>query len=52
MSPAATWTTDTKPKVAPYLWTLDTLIWDSGAVGYIELIWQFAADEIWTKDTK
>ena len=45
------WTEDTKPSVAPYLWSLDTLIWDSNAFGYIELIWQFVTTEIWTNDS-
>jgi hypothetical protein len=47
-----TWVEDTKPDVAPYIWTLTTLIWDSTSSEYIEFPWQYEADNIWTNDTK
>lgn len=47
-----TWTNDTKPVEAPFIWTLTGLIWDSGDVGYLALPWQRSAPSIWTEDTK
>lgn len=47
-----TWTLDTKPEQAPYLWTLNQQIWNNGDIGYIEFPWQREADNIWTLDTK
>jgi len=47
-----TWTYDTKPDVAPYIWTLTGPIWDDGDIVYIEFPWQREADNIWTNDSK
>lgn len=47
-----TWTQDTKPLEAPWIWTLNTTIWDDGSINYIEYPWQREAPSIWTLDSK
>jgi len=48
-----TYTNDFKPSVIENaLWSADRLPWDSSALSYIELIWQFVPSNIWTNESE
>lgn len=47
-----TWTQDTKPLEAPWIWSLNGEIWNDGDPNYIELPWQREAPSIWTLNSK
>lgn len=48
-----TWIEDTKPEIAPFIWTLDQEIWNNAKpVEYIEFPWQRSTPSIWTNDSE